>query len=343
MKLKLLLFILLITLSLEVRAQDPIFTQYFFVPETINPAFTGTLAASYAGLIHRSQWPDGFGRIDTEFGFVNGPIDVDGKMGLGLTILNTREEFTNYNYLQFNGTYAYRIDLSDDWKLRLGLEAGYGHKNYNYSNTLLEDQIDGGTGAILGGSVDPGFLNYSDSIDFFDISSGFLIYNEDAWFGLAIKHLNRPDIAVIEYNDVALNMFFSFHGGYAFTTDNLLSGFADESKFLLTGNYMRQGEYNRLDFGGAFEFDKFTLGTTMTTNPEGKSKDSPFLTSINLLTSIQLDRFVLGYSYDINTTGVGNAQNIHEFSLTFQLGRICRNCYSDFVKQPWGRNYTEPN
>jgi type IX secretion system PorP/SprF family membrane protein len=343
MKFKLLLFTLLLTLTIKVNAQDAVFTQYFLVPETINPAFTGTLAASYAGLIHRSQWPDGFGRIDNEFGFVNAPIDVDGKMGLGLTILNNREEFTNYNYLQFNGTYSYRIDMSDYWKLRLGIEAGYGHKNYNYSNTLLEDQIDSGSGVIIGPSVDPGFLNYSDSISFFDLSSGFLIYNDEAWFGLAIKHLNRPNIAVIEYNDVALNMFFSFHGGYAFTTDNLLSGLADESKFLLTGNYMRQGEYNRLDLGGAFELHKFTLGATITTNPENKSKDSRTLTSINLLTAIKLDRFVLGYSYDINTTGAGNAQNIHEFSLTFQLGRICKNCYSDFVKQPWGRNYIESN
>ena len=79
----------------------------------------------------------------------------------------------------------------------------------------------------------------------------------------------------------------------------------------------------------------------MTTTPHGNAATSPFITSVNVLTSIQLDRFVLGYSYDINTTGAGNAQNIHEFSLTFKLGRICKNCYSDFVNKPWGRNYSE--
>ncbi len=341
MKLKQLLFILLVTLAVEVKAQDPVFTQYNFVPETINPAFTGTLSAWYGGLVHRSQWPVGFGRIDTEYGFVNGPIDVDGKMGLGLTVLNHREEFTNYNYLQINGAYSYRIDLNYDWKLQLGIEAGLGNKNYNFGNTIFEDQIDGTTGGIIGGTIDPGFLNYNDSINFLDISSGFLIYNTDAWFGMAIKHLNRPDIAVIDFNDVSLNMFFSLHGGYAFTTDNLLSGIADESKFLVNANYMKQGEYNRLDFGGAFKFDKFTIGANMTTTPHGKAANSPFITSVNVLTSIQLDRFVLGYSYDINTTGAGNAQNIHEFSLTFKLGRICKNCYSDFVNKPWGRNYSE--
>ncbi len=119
MKLKQLLFILLVTLAVEVKAQDPVFTQYNFVPETINPAFTGTLSAWYGGLVHRSQWPVGFGRIDTEYGFVNGPIDVDGKMGLGLTVLNHREEFTNYNYIQINVAYYYRIDLNYDWKLQL--------------------------------------------------------------------------------------------------------------------------------------------------------------------------------------------------------------------------------
>ncbi|HWR94325.1 MAG TPA: hypothetical protein VN192_03900 [Flavobacterium sp.] len=74
-------------------------------------------------------------------------------------------------------------------------------------------------------------------------------------------------------------------------------------------------------------------------NIEGKSDESHLLTSINLFVSIQLDRFVLGYSFDINTSNFGNPQGIYKLSLTFQIGRDCPSCNNFLVKLPWGRNY----
>jgi type IX secretion system PorP/SprF family membrane protein len=127
MKLKFILFIVLTSLSItEVKAQDPVFTQYFGSWNT-KPCIW-TLITGYAGLIHRSQWPNETRRIDTEYAFVNGPIGPERNMGLGLSILNQREVFTNYNYVQVNGVYSYNVNLNDDWRLRLGLEAGYGQK-----------------------------------------------------------------------------------------------------------------------------------------------------------------------------------------------------------------------
>src|SRR5665647_1898716 len=101
MKLKLVLYLLLTSMSLmKVNAQDPVFTQFFLIPASLNPAFTGTLVTGYTGLIHRSQWPNENRRIDSEYAFINGPIGTKRNMGLGLTILNQREVFTNYNYIQ---------------------------------------------------------------------------------------------------------------------------------------------------------------------------------------------------------------------------------------------------
>jgi hypothetical protein len=34
------------------------------------------------------------------------PVGPERNMGLGLTILNQREVFTNYNYVQVNGVYS---------------------------------------------------------------------------------------------------------------------------------------------------------------------------------------------------------------------------------------------
>ena len=341
MKLKLVLYILLFSFAnLEVKAQDPIFTQYFLVPESINPAFTGTLVTGYTGIIHRTQWPNENRRIDTEYAFVNSPIGREREMGLGLTILNQREVFTNYNYTQINGVYSYNVNFNDEWRFRLGIETGYGHKNFNFSSLLLEDQINSNDGSINIGSSDPGVLNANDQISFFDISLGILLYSDKAWFGASLKHLNKPNISFTDYAAVPLELFLSLHSGYSFSLDNSpISLFPDDTNVLLTANYMRQAQYNRLDFGTALELKPFIVGVLAATNPEGKSNNSHLLTSINLFGSIQLNRFVFGYSYDINTSQIGNTQGVHELSLTWQIGRKCESCNNYLVKHPWGRNY----
>ena len=341
MKLKFVLYLLLTMVSIiKVRAQDAIFTQYFLVPETINPAFTGTLVTGYSGIIHRSQWPNENRRIDTEYAFINGPIGPDREMGLGLTILNQREVFTNYNYVQINGVYSYNVNLNDDWKLRLGIEAGYGRKNFNFRSLLLEDQINSDDGSISEGTVDPSILNYNDKIDFLDISSGLLLFNEKAWFGASLKHLNKPNIAFTEYASVPLEMFLSIHSGYSLSLDDShLTFIPDQTNILLTANYMKQAQYNRLDFGTAIELKPLMVGVIGATNPGGKSDNSHLLTSVNIFGSIQLNRFVLGYSYDINTSKLGNTQGVHELSITWQIGRECSSCDNYLVKKPWGRNY----
>ena len=69
MKLQFIIVIVLATLSFEVKAQDPVFTQFFLAPEALNPAYTGTLNTWYTGIVHRTQWPDGNRKLNTEYAF----------------------------------------------------------------------------------------------------------------------------------------------------------------------------------------------------------------------------------------------------------------------------------
>ncbi len=339
-KFKLALYLLLTIFSINnVHAQDPIFTQYFLIPESINPAFTGTLVSGYAGLIHRSQWPNGDKRVDSDFAFINTPIGPERDMGLGLTILNQREAFTQNNFTQVNVVYSYNVNLNYDWRLRLGIEVGYGHKNYNLSNLLFEDQFDTNNGSIIGGTRDNSLLNLNDRIDFFDFNSGVLLYNDNAWFGGTLKHLTQPNIAFTTYASVPLELLMSVHGGYAINLDETSFNLPDNTNLLLTGNYLRQGRYNRLDVGAAIAIDPLIFGVMASTTPEKNSVDSHLLNSVNLFGSIQINRFVFGYSFDITTSKLNNTQGIHEFSLTWQIGRECTSCESYLVKKPWGRNY----
>jgi len=334
MKLKILLFLVLITSALEIKAQDPIFTQSFLVPETLNPGFTGYSNAWHSGLLYRRQWPDGNKRIDTQYGFLNNMVSY--QAAIGATFLKHHEVFTNYNFFQFNGVFSYYIPIGYDWGFSPGIEVGRGTKNYNFSNLLLEDQINTNNGSISG-TVDPSIFNHSDKIDFFDFSAGFVINNSYSYFGVAVKHLNRPNISFTEFKNVPLDMLLSVHGGYFFSLDDSPSSiFSNNSTLQLTANYMRQSQYNRLDFGAAIEVDKFVIGAVTVTNLEGKSSNSHIVTSINPFVSFNLGELNFGYSYDLNTSKLGINRGIHELSLTWTSKYNCDPC--DNYKVKWKKN-----
>ncbi|MEZ4975906.1 MAG: PorP/SprF family type IX secretion system membrane protein [Flavobacteriaceae bacterium] len=299
-------------------SQDPIFTQYFFLPETLNPAFTGFMETTYLGVIHRTQWPSLDLRVDTDYAFAS-TWKERMNSGIGIAIFNSRENVTNYSLTQFNLSYCYRVQLNDDWNLRLAVEGGLGLKNFAFDNLVLSDQININTGTINNSSIDPALEN--DKIYYPDFSAGVLYHSENAWIGISAKHLNRPNIAFTAQENVPLEIFYSVNAGYEF----LLARFIDvqlfpyETKMMLSANFMQQGEYNRLDFGTAFLFKRLLLGATFATNPARNDSNSHLLTSINAFTGFQLDGFRLGLSYDFNTSKIGRTGGVYEVSLTYQF------------------------
>ena len=317
--------------SIEGKAQDPIFTQFSLMPEAFNPAFTGIANTWNAGILHRSQWPDANRKIETQFGFINNLIT--NELGLGITVLNNHENFTNYNYSQFNGVFSYRIHLDDKWRLGLGIEGGLGRKDFKFNDLLFEDQININNGSISSNSNDAILINGNDKINFFDLSVGFEIDQENTWFGASLKHLTRPNISFINGNTVPLDMFLSVHGGYFFELNNSPSLiFPENTTIHVMGNYMRQGQSNRLDIGSSLEFPRFSFGATITTNPEGRSENSQLISSINPFASFKAGEFTFGYSYDLNSSKLGNGNGIHELTLTWQSSYTCSRCDNYKVK-----------
>ena len=135
MKIKIITTFLLLSFAFSVKAQDPIFTQYFMVPETINPGFTGFLETTNTGVLHRTQWPNLDFRVDTDFGFFN-TWREEMNSGFGVTLMNHRENFTNYSFTQANFAYAYRVQLNDDWYFRPAIEVGFGNKSFGFQNLI---------------------------------------------------------------------------------------------------------------------------------------------------------------------------------------------------------------
>ncbi len=323
MKIRLSIIIILCCLSFKVQAQDPVFSQYFLVPETLNPGFSGFEDASYFGLIHRTQWPSLDLRVDTEYVFFNSWIEDVG--GIGFSILNQHENNTKYNHLQGNINFAYHVELANEWFFRPAIEVGFGTKSFNFSNLVLSDQININSGTINPTSSDPFAINANRNISFVDFTAGFVFDKKntrndtDLWLGASIKHLNKPNISFVENGNVPLDIFYSLHANYKFP-------YFDYNDMIISANYMQQGEFNRLDIGTTVRLDKLMLGAMAVTNPAKNNSNSHLLTSINAFVGLEFEQLRFGFSYDVNTTNIGRTDGVYELSITYLSGcLICRN------------------
>ena len=326
MKLKLLTITIFFCLIQQIKAQDPIFTQYFMMPQTINPSFTGYLETTQFGVIHRTQWPSLDLRVDTDYGFMNTWVD-EANSGIGVSFLRQRESQTRYTYSQINASYAYSVRLGQRWFFRPGIEIGRGWKNFEFQGLLLEDQINILTNTINPSSLDELSLN-RDNIGFWDVSASLLFTRENAWIGASAKHLNRPNLSLTLNGNQALETFFSVSAGYEFLVSKLVdvSFLPYEARLMFSGNYMQQGRFNRFDLVSSFSINKFFIGTTLVTNPAMNADNSHLLTSINALTGLQYEHFIFGVSYDFNTSKIGRTGGIYELSLTYKFDSKAKRC-----------------
>ena len=324
---KIITLISIILVSTPVLAQDPIYTQYFMVPQTINPSFTAFMETTSAGVIHRSQWPDAKIKINSNYAFLNTWVESLNS-GFGVNFLSQRESFTDYSLTQINGSYTYRVQLSDDWYFHPALEIGYGRKSYGFQNLILEDQLNIETGNINSVSIDP--LGANNKAGYFDIGAGVLFNNEYGWIGASLRHLNKPNISFTMAGNVPLDMFFSVNAGYEFKFSHFLSNIflPFDSKLLISANYMQQAKHNRFDLSMGLIFERFFFGATASTNPMHNTDQASLLVSINPYFGLQYEHFKIGYSYDAMTNGMGRTGGVHEFSLLYQFDweKQCDGC-----------------
>ena len=80
-------------LGLKSYSQDPVFTQFYNIPDYLNPSFTGFSKGTKVGIINRTQW---FGLnygLNSQFFFIDNYFgdDAETGIGLGLNILNLHE------------------------------------------------------------------------------------------------------------------------------------------------------------------------------------------------------------------------------------------------------------
>ncbi|MEM6719542.1 MAG: PorP/SprF family type IX secretion system membrane protein [Bacteroidota bacterium] len=328
MKIKFLIFsIALLFTTYKIQAQDPIFTQYYLIPETLNPGFSGSSEAPYVGVLQRIQWPSLDLKVQTSYAFGSFWIE-EANSGIGFNAIRQTESFNDYRLQQFNVNYAYRVQLSDEWFFRPGIEIGWGFKDFNFQNLLLEDQININSGVNSPTSIDP--LTPNTTVNYVDISAGMVFNTRNSWIGFSLKHINRPNISLRDERNEPLEMLLSVNTGYEIKLLDMvdIAFLPNEAKLIVTGNYMRQGRFDRLDMGTIFDFERFLAGATFSMDVFDRTPNSHVLTSINPFFGVRItDDMRFGVSYDINTSSIGRTNGVYEFSLTYRFTSRYEDCY----------------
>ena len=306
--------IILILLVSQIKgvAQDPIYTQFFMVPETLSSSFTGAKQSTRAGIIHRTQWPGLNFSINTQFAFIDNWFE-EINSGVGISVLNHKETTTRYNFTQVNLNYAYQFPISEEWNVRPSISVGYGAKDFGFQNLVLEDQINIFSGIINVNSIDP--INLNETIRFLDFSASVLFNSDNSWVGFTVKHLNKPNISMEMEGQDDLEMFMSLHSSLYIP----FGDYRSDNKLFVLANGMMQGAYNRFDLGAKYEMDRFAFGLLAATNPVKTDSNSHFLTSINAFVGMDWEGFRFGYSYDFNVTEIGRTGGVYELSVSYDF------------------------
>ena len=154
--------------------QDPMYTQYMFNTQTINPAYAGTWESVGFMALARNQWAGWEGAPETFTFAFQAPLKNE-RVALGLDVISDKLGREKRFYMFAD--YSYLVPLSETLNLRLGLKGGF----TNYSNILSEyNTVDPGDQAFEGEIKNAFKPNFG---------VGAFLYSKKAYVGFSIPKI----------------------------------------------------------------------------------------------------------------------------------------------------------
>jgi type IX secretion system PorP/SprF family membrane protein len=302
------------TLS-TIKAQDPVYSQFYNAPLQLNPGFAGISHAPRFTLLYRNQWPfvsDAFASYATYSASYDQYFDRLNS-GVGLMIMSDDAGGGLIKTNRASLFYSYNLQINNDTYLKGGIEAGFIQTRIGWDLLVFGDQLDprfgntspGGTPYPSGEVIpeDDGTVN-------FDVSFGLLVYSKRYYAGIALKHLNTPDLSVLAQNGDAfdgLPMRLSVHAGMEFP----LQG----SNAFITPNvlFVKQGDFTQLNAGAYVGINAVFAGLWY--RHAGTNVDAVIASF-----GVKQKNYKIGYSFDytVSSFGIDNGGS-HEIGFIVDL------------------------
>lgn len=161
--------------------QDPMFTKYMFNSLAFNPAYAGTHGYLSSTVLVRDQWLSwnkgtdsyGGGAPMTYTANVHSPF----KRNTGLGAYVSQDRIGSTAFTGIDLSYAYRLRVTEDLQLSLGLQGGLTHLGFDYSGLRIKDGDDDTFDQQRGSGLKP------------NAGAGAYLYGERFYLGGSIPRL----------------------------------------------------------------------------------------------------------------------------------------------------------
>lgn len=274
--------------------QDPIFTQYMFNTQAINPAYAGMWEKIGFISLVRKQWLGIDKSPFTQMVSFHSPLNNE-YVGVGLNVINDRLAYEER--LSVFADYSYELLMTSERRLRLGMKVGFMH----YKNPLTRYQL------YPDGIFDPMFQEDIDLKFLPNFGVGAFYYDEDYYISFSIPKLVKNDFKENRNNFSSLaeirHLYLS--GGYVFHLNPVL-------KFKPTMMLRAAiGVPVQVDLSANFLLnDKLWLGTMVRTGD-----------ALCFVAQWIFDNNIrIGYAMDVTFTEIYRQQNgTYEFTLSYDI------------------------
>ncbi|RIH64443.1 type IX secretion system membrane protein PorP/SprF [Mariniphaga sediminis] len=288
------ILVLIIAANASFAQQDPMYTQYFFNTQTINPAYAGTWESLGFMVLGRHQWVGWEGAPRTYTFSMQAPMKND-KVALGLNVIS--DNIFKEKRFGIWGDYSYKLNLSEETNLRLGLKAGF----TNYTNNLLDYEL-------LPGVNDPMFQGDLENKFVPNFGVGFFLKNPRYFVGFSVPKMLHNEITGDNPNNFSLQADIRHY----FLEGGMVFDISEDLKFKPTFmTKATQGAPVQLDLTANFLLaEKFWLGAMFrTTDAFGFIAQWIFDNDLRI-----------GYAYGFSTSKLQNYNGgSHEIMVSYEL------------------------
>ncbi len=172
---KLILCAFLTCINLNIFAQQvPQYTQYRYNMSIVNPAYAGYEDILSIGFLGKRQWVGVTGAPETYTAFGHGRVSE--KLGLGLNVVSDRVGPENKIYV--NTDMSYTVDISETFRLGLGVKGGVIFHNVG----LTDLQQEQGSDQLFNENVNKTYPN---------VGVGLLAYSERFYLSISVPNFVR--------------------------------------------------------------------------------------------------------------------------------------------------------
>ena len=306
--------------SLKLYAQDIQFSQFYANVLYLNPAFTGNSHATRIIGHQRLQWPGLDAHYITSFVSLDHYFNKY-RSGLGIYFLNDRQGSNILTSNEVSLLYAYEQPIATNLTIRAGAKVNYVSRSVNYSVLTFPDQFNN-NGYVGASSQNIG----NDRNQYFDISTGLILYSNKFWAGIAYDHMNTPNQSF--YNNEALLPYkLDFTAGYRIdiqkSEPEKYNNTQSDIYLTPTVHYKTQGKSDQFDAGVYLLYNQTIVGLWYRGIPYLKDYNANFRNNESFIiqAGYKFKALSVCYSYDQTVSRLyqGGTIGSHEINVTYLI------------------------